>query len=132
MVFAISTVAAVTSRTIATRKISEIHSATVSTFFVVLSPHFTSFTPGQRLAFACTWRWISRPIKGASSPRFGRATQESGSGLDVTCAYSAGYFFCSILNACSFETNVALATRGSRRRRCPTAYSCACVVPLAK
>ena len=47
IVFAMSSVDAVTSSTIATRKMIEIHFATLSTRFVVSSPHFTSFTPGQ-------------------------------------------------------------------------------------
>ena len=47
IVFAIRSVDAVTSRTIATRKTIQITSATVSTRFVVLSPQLTSFTPGH-------------------------------------------------------------------------------------
>ena len=127
IVFAMSSVDALTSRMIATRKTIEITSATVRTRFVVLSPHPTSFTPGQRLAVGpFTWRWMSRPSVGASLAFFSFTTYESGSGFDGTFAYSCGSFFDSSLNAASLETNVTLFTRESALSRRPTCASCDC------
>ncbi len=128
IVFAISSVDAVTSSTTAIRKTIQITSAIVRTRCAVLLPQRTSSTPAH---FACC---TSAPICGVYSPFVGVTTYESGSGFDGSFDLNrSGYLRSMILYAWPFETKTTVFTRlWSARSFWPTAYSCCGVAVPAK